>query len=125
MRYIDYIKLFPNARRDFRSTGIGGIFHEYALPPSQFVPGTITAGPDGNLWFTERMQNQGGSVQAGKIARLTPTGKLSEFSLPSANTSATDIITGPDGNLWFTEGNKIARITPMGKISEFLVPSAN
>ncbi|HLX58959.1 MAG TPA: Virginiamycin B lyase [Ktedonobacteraceae bacterium] len=104
--------------------GIRGIFHEYALPPSQFVPFTITAGPDGNLWFTERMQNQNGSVQAGKIARFTPTGTLSEFSLPSATPSATDIITGPDGNLWFTEGDKIARITPMGKISEFPVPSA-
>jgi streptogramin lyase len=103
--------------------GIRGIFHEYALPPSQFVPGTITAGPDGNLWFTEIMQN--GSVQAGKIERITPTGTLSEFSLPSANTLATDIITGPDGNLWFTAGDKIARITPMGKISEFPLPSAN
>ena len=103
--------------------GIKGIFHEFALPPSQFVPGTITAGPDGNLWFTEIMQN--GSVQAGKIERMTPTGTLSEFSLPSANTSATDIITGPDGNLWFIEGNKIASITPAGKISEFPLPSAN
>ena len=97
--------------------GIRGIFHEYALPPSQFVPFNITAGPDGNFWFTEIMQN--GSAQAGKIERITPTGTLSEFSLPSANTSATDIITGPDDNLWFTEGDKIARITPMGKISEF------
>ncbi len=103
--------------------GIRGIFHEYALPPSQFVPGTITAGPDGNLWFTEIMQN--GSVQMGKIERITPTGTFSEFSLPSANTLATDIITGPDGNLWFIAGDKIARITPMGKISEFPLPSAN
>jgi len=105
--------------------GIRGIFHEYALPPSQFVPFSITAGPDGNLWFTERIQNQNGSVQAGKIARLTPAGTLREFSLPSANASATDIIAGPDGNLWFTEGDKIGRITPMGKISEFPVSSAN
>jgi len=103
--------------------GIRGIFHEYALPPSQFVPGTITAGPDGNLWFTEIMQN--GSVQMGKIERITPTGTFSEFSLPSANTLATDIITGPDDNLWFIAGDKIARITPMGKISEFPLPSAN
>jgi streptogramin lyase len=97
--------------------GIRGIFHEYALSPSQFVPGTITAGPDGNFWFTEIMQN--GSVQAGKIGRITPTGALSEFSLPSANSLAFNIITGPDSNLWFTEGDKIARITPMGKISEY------
>ncbi len=105
--------------------GIRGIFHEYALPPSQFVPGTITAGPDGNLWFTEILQNVDGSVQASKIGRITPTGTLSEFSLPSADTLATVIITGPDGNLWFTAGDKIARITPMGKISEFPLPSAN
>jgi len=103
--------------------GIRGIFHEYPLPPSQFVPGTITAGPDGNLWFTENMLN--GSVQAGKIGRMTPTGTLSDFSLPSANTVVNDIIIGPDGNLWFTEGDKIGRITPMGKISEFPLPSAN
>jgi streptogramin lyase len=97
--------------------GIQGIFREYALPPSQFVPNTITAGPDGDLWFTEIMQI--GSVQVGRIARMTPAGMLSEFSLSSANTLASDIITGTDGNLWFTEGSKIARITPMGKISEF------
>jgi streptogramin lyase len=102
--------------------GIRGVFHEYALPPSRFVPGTITTGPDGNLWFTEIMQN--GSVQAGKIGRFTPAGTLSEFSLPSTGPLATDIITGPDGNLWFTEGGKIARITPVGKISEFKLTPA-
>ena len=105
--------------------GIRGIFHEYALPPSPFVPLHITAGPDGNFWFTEIMTDQNGSVQAGKIGRITSTGTVSEFSLLTGNTLATDIITGPDGNLWFTEGDKIARITPMGKISEFPLPSAN
>ena len=98
--------------------GIRGIFHEYALNPSQ-LPSTITAGPDGNLWFTESTIGQEGNVQASTIGRLTPTGTLSEFSLPSAVTPTTDIITGPDGNLWFTEGGKIASITPLGKISEF------
>src|SRR6266487_2783764 len=101
--------------------GIRGIFHEYALPPSQFVPGTITAGPDGNLWFTEIMQN--GSVQMGKIERITPTGTFSEFSLPSANTLLSSITTGPDGNLWFTEQQgKIGRMTLTGKVSEFSLP---
>src|SRR5260370_13923214 len=103
--------------------GIRGIFHEYALPPSPFVPLDITAGPDGNFWFTEIDQN--GSVQAGKIGRITSTGTVSEFSLPTGNTFATDIITGPDGNLWFTAEDKIPRITTMGKISEYSLPSAN
>ena len=101
---------------------IRGIFHEYPLPSSQFGPGTITTGPDGNLWFTEVMIDQNLSVKASKIARFTPTVTVTEFSLPAANTSASGIITGPDGNLWFTEGSKIARITTTGKISEFTLP---
>ena len=102
--------------------GIRGIFHEYPLPSSQFGPGTITTGPDGNLWFTEVMTDQNLSVKASKIARITPTGTVSEFALPSASTLAADIITGPDGSLWFTERDKIARITTGGKISEFSLP---
>ena len=47
--------------------GIKGIFHEYALPPSQFVPGRITAGPDGNLWFTEIMTDQNGSLRRARL----------------------------------------------------------
>jgi streptogramin lyase len=105
--------------------GIRGIFHEYSLPPSPFVPGTITAGPDGNLWFTEILIDQNGSPQAGKIERITPTGALKEFPLPSATPLATSITAGPDGNLWFSEGDKIGRITTAGNITEFPLPSVN
>src|SRR5258708_8833890 len=100
--------------------GIRGIFHEYALPPSPFVPLDITAGPDGNLWFTEIMTDQNGSVQAAKLGRITSTGTVSEFSLPIGNTFLYDIITGPDGNLWLTEGDKKTGVTTMGDISEDL-----
>jgi virginiamycin B lyase len=103
--------------------GMRGIFHEYSLPPSPFVPGTITAGPDGNLWFTEIMIDQNGSTKAGKIERITPTGTVSEFPLPSTTPLATAITVGPDGNLWFSEGDKIGRITTTGKITEFPLPS--
>ena len=81
--------------------GIRGIFHEYALRPSQFVPITITAGPDGNLWFTENMQN--GSVQAGKIERITTAGKISDFPLPTSGNGPTSITFGTDHTLWFIE----------------------
>src|SRR5579864_2999107 len=100
--------------------GIRGIFHEYALSPSQFVPGTITAGPDGNLWFTEILQNGGSS-----IGRITTSGKITEFPLPSANSFSSSITAGSDGNLWFTEtgshggSSKIGVITPQGKMREF------
>jgi len=73
----------------------------------------ITAGPDGNLWFTE--------PAAGRIGRITPTGTVTEFSAGiSAGSGPWDITAGPDGNLWFTElDGRIGRITPTGTITEF------
>ncbi|SKG70783.1 hydrolase [Mycobacteroides abscessus subsp. bolletii] len=83
-------------------------------------PATITAGPDGNLWFTESLAN--------KIGRITPDGQVTEFSAGLSRGSAPDRITaGPDGNLWFTQvlGNTIGRITPDGQITEFAGLSPN
>ena len=74
----------------------------------------ITAGPDGNLWFTEQIGN--------RIGRITPLGVVTEFSTGiSAGATPGGITAGPDGNLWFTEfdGNRIGRITPLGVVTEF------
>jgi streptogramin lyase len=82
-------------------------------------PNGITAGPDGNLWFTE--------VNSAKIGRITPTGAITEFPVPISSSAPYGITRGPDGNLWFTElgGNKIGRITPTGALTEFAVPTAD
>ena len=77
-------------------------------------PVGITAGPNGNLWFTEYNGN--------RIARITPLGVVTEFSTGiSAGASPNGITLGPDGNLWFTEtgGNRIGRITPAGVVTEY------
>jgi hypothetical protein len=81
----------------------------------------ITAGPDGNLWFTEEVGN--------KIGQITPGGVITEFPFRTSNPSV--ITAGPDGNLWFTESyrplaaGKIGRISPDGTITEFLIPTVN
>ena len=78
------------------------------------APFGITAGPDGNLWFTENSGN--------RIGRITPAGVITEFSTGiTAGAYSTGITAGPDGNLWFTEngGDRIGRITPAGVITEF------
>ena len=78
------------------------------------LPRDITAGPDGNLWFTEYNGN--------RIGRITPSGVVTEFSVGlSPATQPNGITVGPDGNLWFTElsGDRIGRITPAGVITEF------
>jgi streptogramin lyase len=82
-----------------------GIVTEFALPNSA-APVDITAGPDGNLWFTEATGNQ--------IGRITPTGTMTTYGTGITAGSGPDgIVTGPDGNLWFTEGaGRIGRLIP-------------
>src|SRR4051812_32365269 len=66
------------------------------LTPSQFSPQGITAGPDGNLWFTDA---------GGEIGVINPTtNAITEFVPPTARSGPGGITAGFDGNLWFTEG---------------------
>src|SRR6266540_209897 len=77
-------------------------------------PGGITAGADGNVWFTSRDNN--------RIGRITPSGSITTFRVPPDDLRWLEAITaGPDGNLWFTgtASSQIGRITPAGKISAF------
>ena len=92
---------------------------EFSIPTSNSFPRDITAGLDGNLWFTEGKGNN--------IGRITTAGAITEFSIPTSNSGPQGIAIGPDGNLWFTEnnGNKIGRITPAGAITEFPIPTPN
>jgi streptogramin lyase len=95
--------------------------HEFLGLTANSEPFGITAGPDGNLWFTEALGN--------RIGRITPAGVVTEFpALPTPNSEPAEITAGPDGNLWFTEalGNRIGRITPAGVVTEFPpLPTAN
>jgi streptogramin lyase len=101
-----------------RDTGPRNVFTMFPLSHRSADLESIAAGPDGNLWFTERTANQ--------IGRITPLGAISEFPVPTTNVSPDAITSGPDGNLWFTEFNakQIGRITPTGQITEFPVPAA-
>jgi streptogramin lyase len=102
----------------------------FPIPTPSSFPVGITAGPDGNLWFTES--------QPSKIGRITPAGAVTEFQLPpplpqnDASTRGPSAMTlGPDGNLWFTEAfgpyNSIGRITPIApfRVAEFVIPTVN
>jgi virginiamycin B lyase len=74
-------------------------------------PLDITAGPDGNVWFTET----GSQI----IGRISPTGIVKEFPVPTTIGQPVGITGGPGGNLWFTGGSKIASISSTGNITEF------
>ena len=75
--------------------------------PSQFEPGALTPGPDGNVWFTERVNTAGVFLindpdKAGAVARITPDGTITEFPMPP-RVEAGSLTAGADGNLYFTE----------------------
>jgi streptogramin lyase len=96
----------------------GVTIKEFPVPTSGSAPDSITAGPDGNLWFTEENGNQ--------IGRITPKGTIKEFPIGSVTTPF-GITAGPDGNLWFTTeiGNQIGRITTGGSLTGFMIPTAS
>jgi hypothetical protein len=86
---------------------------EFTLQDIGARPRYITAGGDGNLWFTDSAYD--------KIRRISTTGTINEFAVLSSTSGLGIITPGPDGNLWFVEegvGN-IGRITPSGTVTEY------
>jgi virginiamycin B lyase len=91
----------------------------FQLSNKDAFPIYIAAGADGNMWFTE--------LQASKIGRVTPRGKIDEFRVPTGDSRPIAIIPDPKAKaLWFSEeaGNNVARIDMKGEITEFPVPPA-
>ncbi len=107
----------------------GALLDEYLLPTGGAGPEGITAGPDGNIWFTE--------FNTGKVGRLIPPTSsaqgaqpvaIDEFDL-GANSQPVGIAAGADGNLWValtgTSGNgSVVRMNTSGQITgTFPTPS--
>lgn len=76
------------------------------VPTRASQPTGITAGPDGNLWFTESRGN--------KIGRITPDGTITEFQVPTAASQPKGIVADAKGHVWFTQSTagKIGRLDP-------------
>jgi len=98
---------------------LSGKIREFPVPTASGGAIGITAGPHGNLWFTEGIGN--------KIGRITPAGTITEYPVPTPNSIPHSITAGLDGNLWFTEinSNQIGHINPTGDhtVTEFPVPA--
>jgi streptogramin lyase len=83
----------------------------------------IAAGPDGNLWFTERGHT---SSDVTRIGRITLTGELTERPL-APGSQPWGITAGPDDAVWFADygAQAIGRIARDGTIQAFPLPTAN
>jgi streptogramin lyase len=92
-----------------------GTVTDFSLPvtPQPFEPPeldplrmTLTAGPDGNIWFSDPYANQ--------IGNITPDGTVTEYAVPTPDSFPAGITAGPGGNIWFTELGS-------GQIGEFIL----
>jgi virginiamycin B lyase len=103
---------------------------EFQVPTAAASPRSITAGPDGNLWFTEECGN--------KIGKIDPDGQIKEYAREEGVNctickfnclgSGQDwyvlgkglhgITTGADGSLWYADSgnNKIGKMSKDGVI---------
>jgi virginiamycin B lyase len=113
----------PYTSRIARITTDGQVT-EFPTPTRDAGPGAITAGPDGNAWFTESTPGAGAA-----IGRITPDGRITEFPvrpLPYGDTTVPadvgPIVGGADNRLWFTTGLGVGSITTSGDIVTFSLP---
>jgi streptogramin lyase len=75
---------------------------------------SITAGPDGALWFSDGRS----------IGRITTTGTVTHYTGAGINSPGA-ITAGSDGALWFANGKSIGRITTAGLVSNYTGPGVN
>jgi streptogramin lyase len=115
---------------ELESRLVPSTFNEFPLPDlprphhglDRILLDGITAGPDGNVWFTD--------TNASAIGTITPSGRFTEFVQDHTYPNVyfvQGIVTGADGNLWFgglldANGPKIGRITPDGTVTPFPIP---
>jgi streptogramin lyase len=101
-----------------------GVVTEFATPTADAGPAAITAGPDGNAWFTESAPGGGAAV-----GRITPAGGITEFPVPAlpylGTTVPADvgpIVAGPGDRLWFTTGLGVGSVTTTGEVATLALP---
>lgn len=98
----------------------------YELPLATHAT-SMTAGPEGAIWFTGRRGTSAFRRGGGVIGRVSQDGEVRVFDLP-ARRYVRQIAAGPDGNLWFSvdyenrSGRTVARIgriSPDGAFDEY------
>lgn len=96
---------------------------ETTLPERDLFPGSLTQGPDGNMWFALVKADPGyGSLDPFEsvMVRMTLSGDLTEFPLPHP---AGSLVSGPGDDIWFLNRDGIGRITMAGQVTEYPAPT--
>ena len=75
---------------------------------------SVTAGPDGNLWFACSY-----AIAEACVGKMTPTGTVSLYSLGPTQVGVDPVAAGPDGDIWFIES--LPSASPGGPSSSYVV----
>jgi virginiamycin B lyase len=113
--YMGFLPIAPTDTGVARITTTGVVTEFHPIAGINWAMDSITAGPDGNLWFTEAPRLD----HPAKIGSIRPDGSLvAELTLPDVITlngyvrfktgiqivfGGFDITVGPHGDLWFTQ----------------------
>jgi len=94
----------------------GGGFHRVQIPGGNYIPGLLTPGPDGRMWF----------CQSAALAAVTSSLQVTLYPLPQ-NHECAGLVTGPDGNIWAADfqGSTLIRMTPSGSVTLYPTPTPN
>jgi streptogramin lyase len=105
------------------------VITEYAVPDGGQVgdPTNITAGPDGNMWFTD---GETGGNHGGWMYKVTPAGAFTQVAALNYQYNVAGIVSGPDGALWTVDNHSavfsvgyVARVSTSGVVTYFSPPS--
>jgi virginiamycin B lyase len=111
---------------DANQTGTGTAISEFQLSAESLFPGSITEGPDRNLWFLLTKGQPGrtiGEMELNAVlSRITPSGEISEFPLPEPSNPYGEvpfsIIGGPQDKVWYLRRDRLGSVTTSGQVSE-------
>jgi virginiamycin B lyase len=95
-----------------------GQITEYPIGTGK-VPYDIVAGRDGNLWFTENINDKVGAVDTGGTL-------VHEYYAPGVDARPTGITVSSKGEIWWVDGgagtdveNDVSRLTADGTVTNY------
>jgi streptogramin lyase len=90
--------------------------------PNAATVASMTAGPDGNVWFVGTYVEKGKTLAG--VGNMTPNGSSTMYPVTgTAIPELRSIASGPDGNLWLTDeqNGAVVKVTPTGAITTYAV----
>lgn len=101
-----------------------GTITELPLPATAGIVRHMTAGPNGNVWFTQDPNGSDDKQASGTVGRMTPTGAVSDVAILTGNGPLNCITSGADNSLWVC-GRGLLHLSVAGAVNVVALPTAD